>query len=473
MPPQRVGRYLVFDEIASGGMASVHLGRLVGPAGFGRIVAIKRLHAHLQKDPDFVTMLLDEARIASRIYHPNVVQVLDVVTEGGVLLILEYVHGESLWKLVRTMRDRGEHLDADVAVAIVVGVLRGLHAAHETTSADLEPLGIVHRDVSPHNILVDSEGTPRLLDFGIAKAAGRITTTRDGQIKGKLAYMAPEQLKNHPIDRRVDVYAAGVVLWELLTGSRLFHAGDDVATFGNVLQGALHGPRDLSPTTPESVDAIVMRSLSPDASARFDTAAAMADALEAAMNVAPRARVAEWMEARWPNGAALKARIAEIERTGEASAIAPGARSTEATESAVVVASAPSAVVAKEPERPASGPRLWAIPIVALAMSAAFFLLTRGREAPTRAPTELAAPSSERSSPLAAPSSGTPPEASVEVPSAAPLASSASRIESAPAPAAPSLRAPAKGPRKRGVCDPPYTLDAQGNHIWKRECFKP
>jgi serine/threonine-protein kinase len=241
--PIRIDRYELYDVIASGGMATVHLGRLVGPAGFGRTVAIKRLHPHLAKEPEFVAMLTDEARVTSRIGHPNIVPTLDVVASRGELfLVMEYVPGLTLAELMKNVVRDGERIPVPIACAILAGVLRGLDAAHEARDESARSLEVVHRDVSPQNILVGADGVARLLDFGIAKAVGRLHTTRDGELKGKVAYMAPEQLGARLVDRRTDIYAASVVLWEALTGERLF-GGDDAATvFGNVMQKKVPAP---------------------------------------------------------------------------------------------------------------------------------------------------------------------------------------------------------------------------------------
>jgi eukaryotic-like serine/threonine-protein kinase len=170
-------------------MATVHFGRLVGAVGFSRIVAIKRLHPHLAKDKEFTSMFLDEARLAARVRHPNVVPLLDVAAMGEeVLLVMEYVPGVPLASLLRAVSAKGELVAPDVAAAVVCGVLHGLHAAHEATDEAGAPLHIVHRDVSPQNILVGVDGVPRVLDFGVAKAEGRMHTTRDGTLKGKLAW---------------------------------------------------------------------------------------------------------------------------------------------------------------------------------------------------------------------------------------------------------------------------------------------
>jgi eukaryotic-like serine/threonine-protein kinase len=289
------GRYLLFEPIASGGMATVHYGRLIAARGFSRTVAIKRLHPALATDPDFLATFLDEARIAARVRHPNVVSVLDVVSDGDeLLLVMEYVHGETLSRLLRAAGRRNERIPLPVSVAIVSGILHGLHAAHEATSEDGEPLGIVHRDVSPQNVLVGTDGAPHLVDFGIAKAVGRAQTTRDGQLKGKLPYMAVEQLRSQPVSRRTDVYAASVVLWELLTGDRLFQ-GDEAGIYGKVIDGCRLRPSAVAPEIPPALDALVMRGLSLDPEARFATAREMALELERAERPATASEIGAWV----------------------------------------------------------------------------------------------------------------------------------------------------------------------------------
>ena len=203
---ERIGRYLISEPIASGGMATVHFGALVGEAGFSRTVAVKRLLTGV-KDRDNVSGLLDEARLVSRIKHPNVVPTLDVVLAGGeILVVLDYVIGESLSRLQRTADRHDRGVPIDFATTICASMLHGLHAAHEAKTPRGKPLGIVHRDVSPQNVIVGVDGVARVLDFGIAKASERLSRSRQGEIKGKLAYMAPEQLRGVS-DRRTDVYA--------------------------------------------------------------------------------------------------------------------------------------------------------------------------------------------------------------------------------------------------------------------------
>lgn len=279
----RFGRYETLRAIASGGMATVHLARAVGAGGFERLVAIKVMHPGLSEDPEFSAMFLDEARVAARIRHPNVVGTLDV-QDGpeGLFLVMEYIEGPTLANINRAMRKQGKRVPMGVGLRIVIDTLLGLHAAHEQTGATGEPLNIVHRDVSPQNILVGVDGLSKLTDFGVARAESRISSTRRGEVKGKLAYMSPQQVRTEPIDRRADVYAAGVVLWEALTGERLFRGDNDAALVLAVVKGPQRSPHDVDPTIPAAIDAVCMRALRTEPDERYPTALAFADALEEA-----------------------------------------------------------------------------------------------------------------------------------------------------------------------------------------------
>ncbi|HEX7664002.1 MAG TPA: serine/threonine-protein kinase [Polyangiaceae bacterium] len=286
------------DEIASGGMATVHLGRLLGPVGFSRTVAIKRLHPQFAKDPDFSSMFIDEARLAARIRHPNVVSTLDVVAlEQELLLVMDYVQGESLSRLLRQSRTRKEPVPLRIITTTLAGILHGLHAAHEAKTERGERLEIVHRDVSPQNILVGVDGVSRVLDFGVAKAAVRMQSTREGQIKGKISYMAPEQLRGDAtVDRRVDIYAAGVVLWEALAGRRLFEAENEGRLLTKILLDPVPTVTSVVPDVPPEVDAIVMRALARNRDERFATAREMALALERVTHPAAASEIGTWVE---------------------------------------------------------------------------------------------------------------------------------------------------------------------------------
>jgi serine/threonine protein kinase len=293
-----VGRYVLYGPLALGGMATIHLGRMIGPSGFSRTVAIKRLHEQFAHDAHFVADLLAEARLSARIGHPNVVPTLDVVmTDDEVMLVMEYVHGESLSRLLREAVTRGAHVPTPIAVGVMASALHGLHAAHEATSESGDPLNIVHRDISPQNIMVGVDGVTRVLDFGIAKTAGRQqqTITGAGQLKGKLSYMAPEQVSSEPVDRRTDVFAASVVLWEVLTSRRLFAADSEAATLGNLLTRPIDAPSKHARGLPPSLDAIVLRGLSRARTDRYATARDMALALETVVAPATVTQIGAWV----------------------------------------------------------------------------------------------------------------------------------------------------------------------------------
>jgi hypothetical protein len=293
-----LGRYLLGEPIAAGGMATVHLGRLLGPAGFSRTVAVKRLHAHLAQSPGFVQRFVDEASIASRVRHANVVQTLDVVVvDDEVLLVLDYVHGESFARLRRRASAAEAPIPPSVAAGIVIGVLRGLHAAHEAKSAKGAPLDLVHRDVSPQNILVGADGVARVLDFGIAMAAGRVHETLPKDIKGKLAYMPPEQVAGEALDRRSDLFAVGVVLWEALAGERLFRGDDAASTMHAIYNRDAPRLSDRDLGVGSAVDDVLARALAKSIDGRFDTAMDMARALESAIAPASDREIADWVEA--------------------------------------------------------------------------------------------------------------------------------------------------------------------------------
>ena len=277
-------------------MATVHLGRLVGPVGFSRTVVIKKLRSSLSSDPQFVSMFLDEARLASRVTHPNVVATLDVVAlQGELFLVMEHVPGVSLARLLQATAKRKEYVPPAVAAGVVVGLLQGLHAAHESSNERGEPLGLVHRDVSPQNLLVGAEGVPHVIDFGVAKAAGRVQITNKSQLKGKVAYMSPEQVRGE-VDRRTDVYAASVVFWETLTGRRLFRGETEGIILGKVLGEPVRPTGALTPNIPKELDAVVLKGLSRNPDERYQTARDMARAIEEVITVAGSSAIGAWVE---------------------------------------------------------------------------------------------------------------------------------------------------------------------------------
>jgi serine/threonine-protein kinase len=318
---QVYGRYALYGEIASGGMATVHYGRLLGQVGFSRPVAIKRLLPELAGDPDFVKMFLEEARLAARVRHPNVVPALDVVSlNDEILLVMDYVHGETLSRLVRVAKRLGEQIPPRIAVGIMCGALEGLHAAHEAKSEKGLPLGLVHRDVSPQNIMVGTDGVTRVLDFGVAKATAKRTETRGDLIKGKAAYMAPEQLVGGHVDLRADIFGASVCLWQALTGERLF-AGDSFEAIAQaVVTDPIRPPSQLVPNVPRALDEVLMKGLDREAEHRWPTAREMAIQLERAMQPATVREIGAWVDRVAGDKIHARARVVQqIERVSIAS----------------------------------------------------------------------------------------------------------------------------------------------------------
>ena len=278
---RKLDRYELIGEIATGGMATVFLARLGGVGGFQRFVAIKRLHPHLGSEPEFVEMFLDEARLAALIHHPNVVPILEVGTsDSGYYLVMEYVEGDTLARIVSRSMAGGQLPHRAPLLRILLDSLHGLHAAHELSDERNQLLGLVHRDVSPQNILVGIDGTARLTDFGVARATSRLSFTSDGKLKGKLAYMSPEQARGDELDRRSDVFAMGVVIWETLVGRRLFKAETEAGTLQRILVEPVRKPSEMLSTIPRIYDDVVLRALDRDTRSRFQSAADLADALE-------------------------------------------------------------------------------------------------------------------------------------------------------------------------------------------------
>lgn len=261
-------------------MATVHLGRALGAGGFERLVAIKVMHPHIASEPDFVDMFLDEGRLAARVRHPNVVATIDI-QEDPLFLVMEYVEGPTLFMMMRELRKKSEQVPLAIGVRIFLDALAGLHAAHELTGPDGDSLDLIHRDISPQNILVGVDGIARITDFGVARAASRLSSTRGGQVKGKLMYMAPEQVQSAELDRRVDVYAAGAVFWEMLTGQPLFKADNDAGILAKILHGPSVSPGQFG-KVPVGIDGVCMRALKQSPKDRFASAADFSDALEEA-----------------------------------------------------------------------------------------------------------------------------------------------------------------------------------------------
>jgi eukaryotic-like serine/threonine-protein kinase len=281
---QRFGRYLLLERIGSGGMAEVFRAVAHGMEGFQRTFVLKRIRADHGAAADFVEMFVNEARISALLNHENIVQIYDFgEVDGCYFLTMEYLRGKDLSTVLRKLYARKRYMDPAVVAFVALQVARGLAYAHSLTLPGGEPLNIVHRDVSPSNIMLLRAGGVKLLDFGIAKSMGRFNLgehTETGVCKGKLPYLSPEQVNGHEMDRRSDVFALGVVMWEALTGRRLFLGRSDFETMQNVLERPIPPPSTLRPDTPTALDYIVVRALERDPKRRYSDARVLADELE-------------------------------------------------------------------------------------------------------------------------------------------------------------------------------------------------
>ncbi|MBL0220940.1 MAG: protein kinase [Myxococcales bacterium] len=507
-PSITVGRYQLHRAIARGGMATIHIAHLIGDVGFSRIVAAKRLLPELAQDREFVAMFLDEARIASKVHHRNVVPVLDVVTMSDeVILVQDYVHGVPLSWLQKALFEARTRIPIPIAVSIACQTLAGLHAAHETTDELGTPLEIVHRDVSPQNVMIAADGTARLLDFGVAKAAMAMHVTRAGMFKGKIGYAAPEQIRGRAT-RQSDVYAVAVVLWELLAGRRLHPSSlGQSAQIERILRGAL--PRVTEALSEErawlgddwrrleEVQQVLDRGLTLDPKERWATAIDMEAALVAAVTPAPAGEVATWLRAAGKLFLDEREHMIANEEADwrRLSAAIPRAATTADLRANTTAEQPP--IVATEPPPPAQpAPRI-VRPLALIAACAvigvvlAFGIAFLGRDLEPPRPTAALAPklttpgdhTVARPQPsTVAPRAVAPPATiaapaplppRVTVPTRAPLAPARAAplrpaakkvgIERAPPPRAP----PAAGPSS---CSPPYYF-AGDKKIFKASCL--
>jgi serine/threonine protein kinase len=278
----QIGRYQILKQLATGSIADVLLARASGLEGFARHVVLKRIKPELASEDKFATAFLAEARIAASLNHQNIVQVHDIgEQDGAYFFAMEYVHGEDVRSIIARVRERGEAVPLEIAVAIIMAAASGLHHAHEKVSTSGEKLNIVHRDVAPSNILVGYDGSVKLVDFGLAKAAQRSTTTAAGTLKGKASYMSPEQCKGENVDRRTDTFGLGIVLFELVTAQRLFKGPTEYATMAAVVDGEIPPPSRIRADVPPALDAIILRALSRGVSDRYQTAESFRAAVEA------------------------------------------------------------------------------------------------------------------------------------------------------------------------------------------------
>ena len=492
-------RYELLGELATGGMATVYLGRMRRPMGFNRLVAIKCMHPQYAKDPSFASMFVDEARLTARLRHPNIVPTLDIVSDAGQLLIvMEYVEGESLAGLLKLVRDAGDRIPVAVACAIIHDLLLGLHEAHESTDDDGSALAIIHRDVSPQNVMVGLDGLARVLDFGVAKARRRVHHSNAGEIKGKIPYMPPEQLFGEGVDRRVDIYAAGVLLWESLVGQRLFEGSNEEALVRRIDAGDVPAPSTKVAGISPELDAIVMRAICKDADGRFPTALAMAEAISGLVALPPRTEISSWIK-RFASQRAVPANAIGCSRdlTEEMNPDAIVAvlehRATMASRPSFVPVSigrAPAAVI------PSTSRLTMVLGIAAFALAGVLVGRTMRADvahadtahhaaaavaAVEPAPAPAVAPINAVLAPVAEPVAVAVPHAKAVAtkPGRAPAKSAAKSAPAAPAaevaapvePVAPVAAPAAATTAKPASCRLPYVVDAEGHRHYKVECL--
>jgi hypothetical protein len=364
-PGAQLGKYQIIEKLATGGMAEIFLARATGMLGFQKLVVIKRILPHLASRTDFIEMFLDEARIATTLNHPNVVQTYEVGVFGkSYFLVMEHLAGQDVRTMVRAQE---KALPIEHAVGIAIGVAAGLHYAHDKNDFDGKPLTIVHRDVTPQNVIVTYDGAVKLLDFGIAKASSRMNETRDGSFKGKVPYMSPEQCRGEQLDRRTDVFSLGILLWEMSIGRRLFRGKTDFEILKQIVEGDVCKPSAVDPAYDTALEAIVMKALERKPAARFQTARELQEALEEWVH-SRRIRLsqlalADYMHALFADKAGAWKRVAD---EGDAEKLAGHVAELAAEREADVERE--EQALAELPPLPVSEPRRSRTPLYALAL---------------------------------------------------------------------------------------------------------
>jgi serine/threonine protein kinase len=457
---RRVGRYLILKQLGSGGMGSVYLGRLEEPGATpSRPVAIKRPHDDLLTDPRARAMFFREVRVASQIHHPNVVSTLEVISEGDELhYVMEYVAGASAAQLQATAQAEGRSLPVPVALRIIADMLAGLHAAHEARSESGAPLGIIHRDISPHNVLVGVDGVARITDFGIAKTITNQTVTTSGGLKGKVRYVAPEQIRGVPCTRASDIYSACVVAWELLANDALFSGETEAAVLARVLEGNIKPLATYAPAVPPAVEAMLARGLRSRPEERPQTAEEIVRCLEGCGFIAAPSEVGEMVSRstgfreRDPDAHAWS-------EDGETASIAARPRSLHSAP-AFVALPVPHAYITST--RTSLGAWLALVAAVAILLGGTWKLWQRHRStddvAEDLTPQAEAVPPGPPIAALAGPRDST--IAAEALPTAQPVPSSA-----------PPAGKRALAPKSRKSCDVPYVVDSAGIRHIRAECY--
>jgi serine/threonine protein kinase len=516
-----IGKYHVIAELARGGMGNVYLAALCGPAGFHKLLAVKELKPELADDESYVAMFLEEARLAARLVHPNIVQLNEVSSEGDRhYMAMEYLDGRSLSRITRRFaRDGGFPVAAHLRV--IADALLGLHYAHELRGFTGEPFDIVHRDVSPLNVMVTFDGQVKLLDFGIAKALDSTLETKAGVLKGRVAYMAPEQASGGDLDRRADIFAIGVMLWEAVAGRRLWPQMSDVEILSRVLREDAPRLRDAVPGVPLDLDAMCARAMARDPDDRYPTAAALLEDLEAhlarrddrmSMRQIGEAVAVSFAEERYKMNQVIDERLARAGATPHSGVMATFQRQVVGTPSkawltqkqvfapaiwskdssrpgpleALPAEPGSATHAAQPPRRGERAGRVAGVSVLALLLFAGAAVWSLDPAARRPAPPAAATPQPldlPRISGSTAAAVGSPPPA--ETPHVESKADAPRNVKTAPSPlkwrstakptpasAAPQAAAPPEEHRSTAVsCDPPYTVDSKGIEHFKAGCM--
>ena len=450
-PEQQVGRYAIFDQIAAGGMARVHLARLTGQEGFSRVVAVKRMHRHLLENQEFKRMFLEEARLAARVRHPNVVPILDVLaTSEELLIVMEYVHGVSVHSLMQASVKVKKNMPRPIVYSMILQMLHGLEAAHEAKDERGRPLGLVHRDVSPQNVLVGVDGIARVVDFGVARAMSAKQDTDPGVLKGKHSYMAPELVHGAPATRQADVFAAATLLWELIAGRKLFGGATEVERLNAVAKGNYPSPKQFARDLPPDVERVIVRGIAAKPSERYATALEMAIELESLHVAATPRVVGDWVATLAAEELAARMElIHQVETSGVSSVrqSLPAPAPSPATAPAVVApVPAPAAPVAPRPLGRIPVP-VWigAAALAVLAVIGVISLMSSSSAPPSSAPVARPEPTVAP----AAEATAVPPPVAPEPEPTATAEPSATAAPSEPPAPVPELSPSARGSERR------------------------
>src|SRR6516225_5337117 len=360
--PVAFGKYYLLDRVNIGGMAEVFKAKAFGVEGFERLLAVKRILPNIAEDEEFITMFIDEAKIAVQLQHANIAQIFDLgKVEDSFFIALEHVHGKDLRSIFDRMRGKGDVMPIQQACYIIMQVCEGLDYAHNKRDAQGRELHLVHRDISPQNVLIGYEGEVKLIDFGIAKAAGKASKTQAGILKGKFGYMSPEQVRGLPIDRRSDIFSVGIVMYELLTNERLFVGESDFSTLEKVRNVEIMPPSSYNKKIPSELERIVLKVLAKDPEDRYQNAIDLHDDLQSFLHKIgefyARKDLAAWMKKMF--AVEIEEDSAKLEQYRQL--VAPGG-AVESSYRRVAAGGAPSATASR-----AGAPGAKAAPVAAKA----------------------------------------------------------------------------------------------------------